>query len=308
MSFAHPWILLLLLVPAVALIYEILRRGHAVRIPVDFSRRRSSRAAAILLGTAAVFPAIVLAMAVIVLAGPKVSGPPKEERSVTNIEIVLDVSGSMGAPFPGKPGANRYTAAMEAIEGFTSRRTGDAAGLTIFGTNSIRWLPLTKDLRAIRTSAPFCDPAHQPPGMGGTAVGKALQYVGGLLAAQPKQGDRLIIVVTDGQSDDLEGGAGRQIGMELAADNIVIYAINVGGGEMPQTLRDVSAPTGGQAFNATDAGALEGVFAHINKMQPTKIKQGAPEPVDHVRPFALAGLIGLGLHQLCLMGVRSTPW
>jgi hypothetical protein len=79
---------------------------------------------------------------------------------MTNIQICMDVSGSMTGP--------RYRMASEAVTDFTKAREGDAFGLTIFGSHQVRWIPLTKDLNAIRNAMPFANPEHQPSHMGGT--------------------------------------------------------------------------------------------------------------------------------------------
>ena len=42
------------------------------------------------------------------------------------------------------------------------RHTWRLFGLTLFGSHQIRWIPLTKDLKAIRNAMPFADPERQP--------------------------------------------------------------------------------------------------------------------------------------------------
>ncbi len=43
-------------------------------------------------------------------------------------------------------------------------------------------------------------------------------------------------------------------------------------------------------------------------MKPARLKPGAPEPIDAFGPFAVAGLVLLGLHVLASFGLRYTPW
>jgi len=309
-SFAHLWVLAFLIIPAAMAVAELggLVGGRRVALPLDRASRRSRPVLSGLLRVAGLLPAAVLAVVILILAGPQVVNPPKEVRSLTNIEIVLDVSGSMSARFPsGKADATRYTAAMDAITEFASKRTGDAAGLTIFGNEVLRWLPLTKDLNAIKNAAPFVDPSKVPRELGGTRVAHAVKYAHKVLVNQPT-GDRLIVLLTDGESPDLMGGAGVELAQQLKADGIVVYAINVGGGQAPQGLADIAVPTGGGVFNATSAGTLSGVFSHIDAMQPAKVKLGASEVVTNASPFVIAAMALLGLHQVCLFGLRFTPW
>ena len=61
--------------------------------------------------------------------------------------------------------------ARDAVVEFIDARDGDAFGLTLFGSYPIRWVPLTRDLEAIRNALPFADPQRQPMHMGGTRIG-----------------------------------------------------------------------------------------------------------------------------------------
>lgn len=308
LSFAHPWVLLLLLVPAGLAAWELTRRGLRVPVPVDHRTHRPRRWIARFLAAASVLPALVLAGAVLLLAGPQRMSPPKEERLLTNIEIVLDVSGSMSSPMSsGAAGSTRFTAAMASIAEFCRLRKGDAYGLTAFGGEVVRWVPLTKDLSAIENAPKFLDPEQNPPHMMSTRVGHALKFTMGTLSAQP-EGDRLIILLTDGFSSDLGGGEGTMIGQELNENNIVVHAIHVGDGEAPAQLFEVVTPTKGQVFSASNPGSLLRIFEDIDRMIPIKQKSGQPEPIDFFFPFAAvcAGL--LGLHGLTLFGLRYTPW
>ena len=99
-----------------------------------------------------------------------------------------------------------------------------------------------------------------------------------------------------------------EIGSQLAADGIVLHAIHIGDEATPSDLHTLTRPTGGGVFAANTPEALQGVFAHIDRMQPVKLKPVAARNVDWFRPWALAGLVLLGLHQLALLGLRFTPW
>ena len=118
----------------------------------------------------------------------------------------------------------------------------------------------------------------------------------------------MIVLLSDGMSADLGPPISRQIGAELAEDRIVLYAIHIGDEAVPGDLYDLCRPTGGQVFAAATPDAMAAVFDHIDHMQPAKLKPGAPQQVDFFRPFALAGLIALGLYQASLFGLRYTPW
>jgi len=304
LGFEHPSRLLLLAIPASLLVWEISRQGPRVTLPLDNARPRRSRWASKLLLPACLLPALLGAIAIVIFARPMVAGKPKQERSLSNVEFVLDVSGSMSSSF-GE--ATQYDAAMKSIGDFTKGREGDAVGLTIFGNSVLRWTPVTRDLAVVSNALPFVRPEVMPHHFGGTEIGKAVLFCREELA-QRGEGDRLMVLFSDGESADLDGGRAQSIGAELAASKITLYAIHVGHGSPPDQLIELCRPTGGRVFAAGSPEALKSVFAHIDKMQPVKLKPAAVERVDFLRPFVLLGLLAIGLYGVCLLGLRYTPW
>lgn len=311
MTLAHPWVLLALLVPTAVLVWTLCSPrgvGRVVALPLDYARHRPRRVVGTLLTIAALLPSVLLGVVVLLLAGPTKLGSPGQERVLTNICLLLDVSGSMSSPIGyGKAGASRYTAAMEAIQKFTSRRKGDAFGLTIFGGEVVRWVPLTKDLSAIRNATPFLDPMSVPPVLSSTRIGHALLYTKDVLADEP-EGDRMVILITDGFSSDLEGPRAAEIAAELRDAHVVVHGVNVGDEEAPDQLYDVVVPTGGRVFNARDQRSLDAIFEKIDAMNPVRVKPTERQAIDHFGVLATIGAGLLGLHLLCLFGMRYTPW
>ena len=148
-------------------------------------------------------PALLLAIAILFLAGPRELSIPKQKRSLSNIEFCLDVSGSMTAQFGD---GSRYDGAMTAINEFIDYREGDAFGLSIFSNRILQWVPLTNDTSAFKCATPFLRPENLPPQMGGgTEIGKALLHCLDVLIER-ETGDRMVILVSDGYSADLSGG------------------------------------------------------------------------------------------------------
>src|SRR5262245_53856281 len=117
MTFVHPWVLLFLAVPVV-LFWTVLGRGPGVVLPFDYKAHADRRWLRRLLSVFDAVPLLLLAAAVVLLAQPQMLKQPKGERSLTNIQICLDVSGSMSGP--------RYRMASEAVTDFTKAREGDA--------------------------------------------------------------------------------------------------------------------------------------------------------------------------------------
>ena len=304
MSFAHPWVLLLLAFPVALALWEAQRRGHPVRVPFDHGQLPAGLRLRRLITAATLLVSGLVAVAIVILAGPTRLAPPRQERVVTNIQFVMDVSGSMGSPFGG---GTRADTAIKAFQDFTTHRRGDAFGLTVFGTEVLHWVPLTRDLSAIRLAAPFLRPEKMPPYMGGTMIGKALREVQKVLVSRP-EGDRMLVLISDGQSFDLSGGVAEQLGGELARDGIVVFYIHVGEDAPSNEVFSLASLTGGTAFIAGEPASLREIFQRIDRMKPTRLRPGAPEPVDFFRPFAWTGLALLAFHALASLGLRYTPW
>ena len=304
MTFARPFMLLLLILPVVLVWWEWRRRGNPLVLPLDHSQARPRRWLERMVKCTNLLAPLLLSVVICILAGPQRTTTPRDERVLTNIEFVLDVSGSMMATFGDGTRADK---AFEAIVDFTSFRKGDAFGLTIFGTEYVHWVPLTKDLTALRLAAPFLRPEKMPPHMGGTRIGHALQAVQKKLR-QLEDGDRMVVLISDGQSADLGGGAAQKIGEELRENNISVFYIHAAEGQPQEETFTLASLTGGEAFAAGDPSALREVFQRIDAMKPTKLKPAAPDLADWFWPFAIAGLGFLSLQTVGVFRFRFTPW
>ena len=304
MTFARPMFLLLLALPILMAWWEWVRRGHPLVLPFDHGKIRRGHVLQKLVAIFSMMPPLLAAVAIVVLAGPQRLRTAESEKVLTNIQMCLDVSGSMTAQYGN---GSRYDAAMQSVVDFTSHRPGDAFGLTIFGNEVLHWVPITKDLSAIRLATPFLRPEKMPHYFGGTRIGKALVECQKMLATRP-EGDRLIILMSDGDSADLGSTRSNEIAQELRANRIVVYPILVGGESTTDDMYIIANITGGQVFQAGDPAALQEVFRHIDKMQATKMKPPSNEFADFFAPVSLAGLAAAALHLVSLLGVRYTPW
>ncbi len=305
MGFAHPLVLLLLILPASLLFWEWRRRGTRVVLPFDHAGQRRGTALEALVRAAESLRALLLAAVLLLLAGPQRLAEPRTQRVLTNIEFCVDVSGSMISRFGS---GTRYDAAMEAINDYIGYRKGDAFGLTVFGSSVLHWVPLTSDPSAFRCAHPFLNPMKLPPWFGGgTLIGLGLRECAKVLRSR-EEGDRMIILVSDGYSFDLRGGYDEVIARQLREDNIVVFTVHVAEGEPPGELHTIASMTGGQVFAAGDPSALKEVFRRIDQMKVTRLQKTAPEKMDYHFPFCAAGLALLGLAALCLLGIRNTPW
>jgi Ca-activated chloride channel family protein len=302
--FGRPWMLLLLVVPLLHLVFVWRRRGGRTALPFDAGLAGSGWFLRGLLGLGESLPSALLAIAVLVLAEPHELAAPRQRRAMTNIQLCVDISGSMSARFGA---GTRYDVSMKAIEQFLTYRAGDAFGLTYFGNSFVHWVPLTSEPSAIRNASKFMGPENNVPGFGGTEIAKAVLACRDVLVER-SEGDRMLILVTDGWSSDLGGGNEMEIAKQLRRDGIKLYAINIQESEARGEIVNLARLTGGEVFNPGDTRALHAVFQSIDEMSKARLEQTAAELVDWFWPFALAGLGVLGLFVLVQFGLRYTPW
>lgn len=305
MTFAFWPILIALFIPLAIGIWVWRRRGRRVVLPQDYGRQRRGGFWAFCINSMQTLPAILLAVAVLLLAGPRHLTVPQEKRVMTNIEFCLDLSGSMMAPF-GE--ATRYDAAIAAISRFVDFREGDAFGLTLFGNQAAGWIPLTQDPSAFKCAAPFIRPEQMMRSLGGgTMIGLALRQCAKHLVER-QEGDRMILLVSDGVSFDLQNGEDEVLARELRGDGIVVYGVHIGEGSMPAEVASVCTITGGSSFSAGDEAALQRVFERIDQMRAVRMERTLADVHDWFWPFCVVGLGALGLFVLSSFGLRYTPW
>ena len=306
MPFAYPWVLFFLILPAILIGWHWHRNGQHVVMPFDGGISKKGTRLRVLLNFAQSLPALLLAAVIIILAGPQQVSEPKAKRVLTNIQFCLDVSGSMTAQF-GE--GDRYEGAMKAMNSFIGVREGDAFGLTVFGNDVLHWIHLTSDPAAFKHATPFLAPQNLPPWFkGGTYIGRALEECQKLLIER-EEGDRMIILLSDGSSFDLNNGEDERIARSLAANGIAVYGIHVAEGGVPPEVGVIANITGGEIFTAGDPVGLETIFKRIDEMQETKLEKATLESMDWFTPFAIAGLSVGGLHLLFLLfGIRYNPW
>ena len=321
MTFAHPSLLLLLALPVILAFWEWTRAGQTLVMPFDHGRQRRGWFLHVLVLSANTLPALLLAVAIVFLARPITFAPPQTERKLTNIQIVLDSSGSMSTPYGSQSSPavySRFDAAFDAIDQLLTHRKGDAFGLTIFSRAYIHWVPLTLDTDAIRLSRPLIRVFTLPPNKGGptfapaavwggTFVAKALGGAIDVLAQRPA-GDRMIILLTDGESSDIQRGHDRDIIERLRQNRITVFAVNLAGEVVEPGLVHIAEETGGQVFSVVDNDALRAVFRQIDEMKRVEILQKEPQVIDYFHPFLWAAAAILALQTLALFGLRFNPW
>ena len=149
-------------------------------------------------------------------------------------------------------------------------------------------------------------PDMTPPAFWGTAIAKVLRGAKKELMSRD-EGDRMILIVTDGESYDLIG-AENELAKELKDANITVFCVIAANFDPQAEVMTICRETGGEAFRADEPDALGVVFKKIDTMKQVKFTPTFVETVDHYRPYTLMGLILIALSSLLQFGLRYTPW
>lgn len=327
-SFAHPWVLLLLvLLPVLALL-----KGRFGGTPgVTFSstsvlatlgKRRKSRAGALL----GLLAHLALAAFIIGLARPQLGRTlTRVQASGVDIMLVLDVSRSMLAEdfTIGNKRASRLDAVKQVTEQFIRQRPNDRIGIVAFAGLPYLVSPLTLDHDWLIKNL---DRLTIGLVEDGTAIGSATAAAANRLKDKEAK-TKLIVLLSDG--DNNSGRVTPLTAAEAAkALGIRIYTIGAGtqGRAVPfpfqdpfgrtvyqdvnmefdeETLKEIASLTNGQYFPAADTASLQRTFAEIDKMEKTKIEVEKTSEYRDLFPWCLAvGFVLLSLEVL----LSQTAW
>jgi Ca-activated chloride channel family protein len=326
-AFAHPWVLLLLLLIP---LFAWLKGKFGGTAGVTFSNtamlakignRRRSRAGAFL----AALTYLALAFFIVALARPQLGRvTTRVQATGVDIMLVLDVSRSMLAEdfTIGNRRANRIDAVKLVTQQFIRERPNDRIGLVAFAGRPYLVSPLTLDhdwlirnLERLRIGLVE----------DGTAIGSAIASAANRLKDKEAK-TKLIVMLTDG--DNNAGKVQPLTAAEAAkALGIRIYTIGAGTeGEAPfpltnqfgrtvyrnvlvkfdeKTLQEIAAMTSGQYFRATDTNSLRTIFGEIDKLEKSKVEvEKTAQYRDLFMWFLIPGLACLALEIL----LSQTVW
>jgi len=336
LTFARPWLLLLLLAipllaylrgkagPAAALTFSSTTMLHAL------GKQSAARAGKFL--RALLFAA--LAVLVLGLARPQLGRSLTQvEASGIDIMVVLDVSNSMLVKdfTIGGEEATRLDAVREVTRKFIEGRPNDRIGMIAFGAQPYVVSPMTLDHDWLLQNL---DRVRIGMIEGSTAIGSAMAAAGNRLNDKHAK-SRAIVLLTDGDNN-----AGK-ISPNTAAEalktlGIKFYAIGIGtNGVAPfpmgdpitgktltdalgnvlyrmapvsfneTGLREVTKIAEGKFFRATDTKSLEQIYADIDKLEKSTVSVKKYQQYRDLFPLCLMGGAGLLLGQMLL---SQTIW
>ncbi|MGA9664883.1 MAG: VWA domain-containing protein, partial [Gallionella sp.] len=195
--------------------------------------------------------------------------------------LAVDVSGSM-ATRDMAGNSSRLDVVKQVAGDFISHRHGDQVGLILFGTQPYLQAPLTDDLDTVGHFLRVSMVGIAGPQTAiGDAIGLGIKQLRNDHDATGKQGDMVMILLTDGGNDAglMDPIAAAKM---AASDGLRIYTIGVGAAAQQNilgasgntdldedTLKSIASITHGEYFRATDADALQQVYARIDKLEPS---------------------------------------
>lgn len=297
-NLASPWWLLLLLaLPLLAWLHHSPeRRGNLGAL--TYSRLPTGAGRGLWRGAWRLhlpFYARLAAMACLVLALARPQLGYAWEESLTegiDIQIVLDISGSMGAE-DFQP-SDRLTVAKQVVKEFIAGRPGDRIGIVVFSGGALTRAPLTTDREMLSMLVDSVQLNTLPDG---TAIGVALASGAARLKDSAAK-TKVMVLVTDGANN---AGAIDPVSAAALCKGlgIKVYTIGVGSAgrvSVPVPVQDpvtgkivtrhvmmdvpvdepllhqIAGRTGGQFFRARDTQGLHHVFREIDRLEKTPIQ------------------------------------
>jgi len=327
MSFAHPYLLLLLLLlPVLAWLQG--KRGQnsaflysSVQLVKPISGLSRSRAGRMLL----LLRWLSLALFIIALAQPRlIKGESSNRASGIDIVIALDLSSSMASEdFElNRQRVNRLTMSKDVLQKFISQRPADRIGLVAFAGRAYVASPLTFDHDFLLQNL-----ERLQLGMieDRTAIGSGLTSSLNRLRDQQSK-SKIVILMTDGQNN--AGKVPPLTAAEVAQTlKVKVYTIGVGTrgmAPMPyinvfgqkdyqqvkvdideETLTQVAERTGGKYFRADNSENLRKIYTEIDRLEKTEFEVKKYQQYEELfRWVILAGLFVLLLEII----LSQTVW
>jgi len=328
MTFAHPWLLLLLLLLPLAAWLKG-RRGSSpafvyssVKLVAGLAGARRSRAGNFL----AALRWLAVALLIVALAQPRFAKSTTEVKARgVDIVVAFDMSGSMiSEDFVVKgERVNRFNMARSVLKKFIDQRPNDRIGLVLFASQAFIGTPLTLDHDFLQENLDRLEigAIEQNSTAIGDGLGTAINRLRDLKAKS-----KIVILMTDGQNNS--GKLDPLLAAEAAAAmKVKVYTVGIGEqGTAPMpvfmngqkvgyqnvpvdvdetTLQKIAAKTGGKYYRADNAEKFQQIYAEIDKLEKTDATVKKYTQFDELFPWFVAGglallLLELGLGQTIL--------
>ncbi len=293
LNFAHPFVLLLLLLLPLGAWWQRRVRKRQTAIPFSLTGVLLAGPRPRLTWMRAVpwLRAIALVGLILAVAQPR-SGARSTRVSSEGIDIALavDISSSMLAE-DFQP-QNRIEVAKDKVKRFVLGRKSDRVGLVAFSGEALTQVPLTTDYPVLLAAIDNLQVGQLEDG---TAIGTAIATAANRLRTAPGR-SRVMVVLTDGENN--RGAIDpRTAAQAAAAFGVRIYTIGVGSEGMAAVpvgrslfglryenrpvkidealLTEIANSTGGRYFRAKDAEALQRIYEQIDRLERSIVEQRA---------------------------------
>jgi len=324
-SFAWPWLLLLLPLPL--LVYWLpQKRNNRTSAALVIPQLLSNISVNTTTQTSKKSPLIILALCwlltVFALSQPEWLGDaidiPTEGREMM---IAVDLSGSMQIEDMSLNGnaVNRLDMLKVVLGDFIERRVGDRLGLILFADDAYMQTPMTFDRKTVKQMLD-----ESVLGLVGrkTAIGDAIALAVKRFDAK-EESNKILLLLTDGQNT--AGKITPEQALELAvARDITIYTIGIGAEVMLQkslfgtrrvnpsselderTLTKLAQQTGGKYFRAKDTQGMQLIYSLLDQLEPVEQDQQQMRPLTALFywPLSLAFLLG----TIYLLAINLSPF
>jgi Ca-activated chloride channel family protein len=323
MTFAHPWLLLLLLLlPLLAWLKGKRGRPPAfvyssvqlVRSVLNVTRSRSG-------GFLVALRWFALALLIIALAQPRLTkSETKVSASGIDIAVAIDLSGSMASEdFETSDGrVNRIDMAKTVLKKFIDKRPDDRIGLVAFATQAYIAAPLTLDHDFLQQNLERLE-LNSINGSQ-TAIGSGLSTAINRLR-ELKSKSKIVILMTDGQNN--AGKIAPLTAAEAAKSlGVKVYTIGIGmrgtapmpvymGGRKvgyqpmqvdidEDTLAKIAQMTGGKYYRADSTENFQKIYAEIDKLEKSEAEIKKYTQFHELFPWFLNPGLGLVLVEIVL--------
>lgn len=239
---------------------------------------------------------LIWLLCVFAAAGPRWVGESESlPHTGRDLMLAVDISGSMVEQDMQPQGVvtmqfknsafTRLDAVKAVVGDFATRRIGDRLGLILFADHAYLQAPLTHDNKTVNQLL-----QESEIGFAGklTAIGDAIGLGIKRLRTKPDDGNRRLILLTDGENN---AGITQPLkaAERAAAENIKIYTIGFGAKEMivqthrgparhnpskdldENTLQQIAQITGGQYFRAHSTEELENIHLQLDALEPIEL-------------------------------------
>ena len=318
-SFAYPWLFILLPLPVLLLLVLPAYRERRTGVKTPFLPRLVRLTGNALQGKDVVARIgriqklqiyLCWVLGVTAVARPQWIGEPMvKELPTRDLMLAVDLSGSMDAKdFTNEQGeqVDRLTAVKGVLDDFLSRRKGDRVGLIVFGSAPFLQVPFTDDLEVCRKLLNEAQIGMAGPKTAmGDSIGLSIQ-----LFEESVVSNRVLIVLTDG--NDTASQVPPEEAARIASDrDIVIHTVAVGDptavGEEAldeAVLQSVANITGGTYSHAVDRTALEQVYDALDKLETRQSDVLTHRPRSELYFWPLGLMLVVNMLYHFLQGTR----